>query len=91
MDWIYQVIAGIRPAAPGYRKIRIEPVPGEGIDWVRAGYDSRVGRIEVDWRLTDGAFDLDVDLPAGVPAEIVLPDGVTHAVEGGRHSFSASL
>lgn len=91
-DWIYQVVAGIRPAEPGYRRIRIEPVPGEGIDWVRAGYDSRVGRIEVDWRVDDdGLFRLEVAVPDGVTTDVVLPDGSTHEVHGDRHRYTVTM
>ncbi|MFT4306609.1 MAG: family 78 glycoside hydrolase catalytic domain [Microbacterium sp.] len=89
VDWIYQVVGGIRPAAPGYARVRIEPVPGPGIDWARTSYDSVHGRIETSWRASDGAFDLEVRLPDGLPAEIVLPDGVAHEVVGGRHRFRA--
>ncbi len=88
-DWIYQVVAGIRAAEPGYRRIRIQPVPGEGIDWARTGYDSRVGRIETAWRNEGGQFTLEVTIPEGVPADVVLPDGTTHEVTGGTHTFTA--
>lgn len=88
-DWIYQVVAGIRPAEPGYRRVRVQPVPGEGIDWVRATYESRVGPIAVEWRTAEGAFTLDVTIPDGVPADVVLPDGTTHEVTGGTHTFTA--
>ena len=56
---------------------------------MRAGYDSRVGRIDVEWRTADGAFTLDVTIPDGIPAEVVLPDGTTHDVTGGHHTFTA--
>ncbi|WP_282947569.1 family 78 glycoside hydrolase catalytic domain [Cellulomonas endometrii] len=88
-DWIYQVVAGIRPAAPGYRRVRVQPVPGPGIDHVTAAYDSRAGRIEVAWRRDEAGFTLDVTVPDGVPAEVVLPDGRVHEVEGGTHTFTS--
>ncbi len=88
-DWIYQVVAGIRPAEPGYRRVRVQPVPGPGIDHVRAAYDSRAGRIEVAWRQDADGFALDVTLPDGVPADVVLPDGRVHEVVGGTHAFTA--
>lgn len=88
-DWIYQVVAGIRPAAPGYRAIRIQPVPGPGIDHVTAAYEARVGRIEVHWRRSAVGFELDVTVPEGVPTEVVLPDGRVERVEGGTHHFTA--
>ena len=88
-DWIYQVVAGIRPAAPGYRAIRIHPVPGPGIDHVTAAYDSPVGRIAVHWTRTATQFDLDVTVPEGIPTEVVLPDGRVERVDGGTHHFVA--
>ena len=90
-DWIYQVVGGIRPAAPGYARARIQPVPGPGIDWATTAYDSVRGRIESSWRVRDGEFALDVVLPTGLPAEIVLPDGRVESVDGGTHRFTAVI
>ncbi|NTW38613.1 MAG: family 78 glycoside hydrolase catalytic domain [Cellulomonadaceae bacterium] len=88
-DWIYQVVAGIRPAAPGYQAIRIQPVPGAGIDEVTAAYESRVGRIAVHWRRTSSTgFELDLNVPDAVPTEVVLPDGRVEHVCGGTHHFT---
>lgn len=88
-DWVYQVVVGIRPAAPGFREIRIQPVPGPGIDHVCAAYESRAGRIAVAWRTSGSGFTLDVEIPDGVPAEIVLPDGRVEHVVGGTHHLTA--
>lgn len=89
-DWIYQVVGGIRPAEPGYARVRIQPVPGPGIDWASTAYESVRGRIECSWRVVDGGFELDVVLPEGVPADIVLPDGRIESVAGGAHHFAAA-
>jgi alpha-L-rhamnosidase len=86
-DWIYQVVGGIRPAEPGYARVRIEPVPGPGIDWAKTSYESTVGTISTSWKKDADGFTLDVQLPDGVPAEVVLPDGSVHEVVGGSHSF----
>lgn len=87
-DWVYQVVLGIRPAAPGYSEVRIQPVPAPGINWVRGAYDSAAGRIEVQWqKADDGSFSLGATVPEGVPALIVLPDGTEHRVLGGTHRF----
>jgi alpha-L-rhamnosidase len=88
-DWIYQVVLGIRAAEPGYRRIRIRPVPGPGIDWARGALDSPVGRIKVSWSTAgaDGGFRLEVTIPEGILAQIVLPDGRVEEVVGGSHTF----
>ena len=89
VDWIYQVIGGIRPAAPGYAAVLIHPQPGPGITWARTEYNSVNGRIECHWQLEGGQFRVDVTVPDGIPAEIVLPDGRRTTVVGGSHRLSA--
>jgi len=38
-DWIYQNIAGIQTAEPGYKKILSRPVFGGKLTWAEASYD----------------------------------------------------
>ena len=87
VDWISQVVGGIRPAEPGYARVRIEPVPGPGITWADTSYESRSGRIRSSWRVDEDGFSLEVELPAGLPADVVLPDGCVEHVVGGAHRF----
>ncbi|WP_442574544.1 family 78 glycoside hydrolase catalytic domain [Microbacterium sp. F51-2R] len=88
-DWIYQVVGGIRPDAPGYDRVRIQPVPGRGIDWAETAYESRHGTISVAWRKEPSGFTLEATLPEGLPAVIVLPDGRAQEVIGGTHVLTA--
>ena len=60
----------------------IQPTPGEGIDWAKGAYDSAHGRIEVSWSTADGGLALEVTVPRGVPARVVLPDGTEQQVVG---------
>ena len=86
-DWVYQVVLGIRPAAPGYRRIRIQPAPGPGIEWAEGAHDSAAGRIEVSWEQSADGLRGTATIPEGAEAEIVLPDGRARTVGPGRHSF----
>ena len=66
-DWLYQVVAGIRPASPGYATIRLTPTPGPGLDWAKGTLDTRHGRVECGWRRTADGLVVDVLVPEGDP------------------------
>ncbi|MEI2778384.1 MAG: family 78 glycoside hydrolase catalytic domain [Tetrasphaera sp.] len=86
-DWLYQVVAGLRPAEPGYARVRLQPTPGPGLEWVRAALDSPRGRIECGWRREQDVIRFDVSLPEGLPADVHLPDGRIVTIPGGRRTF----
>jgi alpha-L-rhamnosidase len=86
-DWMHKTVGGIKPLAPGYAKVLIAPVPGQGIDWAKTSLKTPHGTIRVEWRLDDGAFHLEATVPQGVEADVVLPDGEPRTFQGGTHSF----
>jgi alpha-L-rhamnosidase len=88
-DWLHKGIGGISPLAPGYSKVRIAPVPGEGIEWAKTSLKTPHGTVRVEWKLDDGALHLEATVPGGVEADVVLPGGETRSVCGGTHSFTA--
>lgn len=87
-DWMHKAIGGIRPAEPGYARVLIQPQPGEGISWARTSLKTPHGEVRVEWTLDGGAFRLEATVPAGVAADVVLPDGERHTVEGGEYHFA---
>jgi alpha-L-rhamnosidase len=73
-DWMYQNIAGITAAAPGYRRVVIQPRPGGSLRWASASYDSGYGDITSRWRTSGDTFTLDVTVPVNTTAEVRVPD-----------------
>jgi alpha-L-rhamnosidase len=86
-DWMYQNIAGIQLGSPGYKDIVIKPVPGGGLTWCKASYDCPNGKIAVDWKLNAGKLVLDVTIPKGSTATLMLPNGKAKQVSSGTHHF----
>jgi alpha-L-rhamnosidase len=94
MEWAYRTLAGIDADGPGFRRIVLRPRPPTAgsnpenppVHWVKAHYDSINGRIASAWRRADdGAFELDVTVPANTRAQVYLPEAsVERATEGGR-------
>lgn len=85
-DWIYRHIVGLTAIEPAYRKFRVEPHPQCGLTHVKESFRSPYGDIVVEWKNED-AFSLQVEVPVGTEAEIVLPNGQTHTVGSGTYSF----
>jgi hypothetical protein len=70
MLWLHESLLGVRIVAPGGVKLRIAPESG-GLAYVTGQTRTPRGPVWVDWQAA--AKTLDVELPAGVEAELVLP------------------
>ena len=74
MEFIYAYAAGIRPAAPGFRKAVIAPVPDYRLPKLECSFDSAAGKYVSNTCLNgDGSVSIHVEIPFGCEAEIVLP------------------
>jgi alpha-L-rhamnosidase len=94
-EWLMRMVAGIDPdeSSPAWTHVTIRPRPGF-ITHARGEYDSIRGRIASEWSVEDGALLLDVEIPVGTTATIVLPeDGGGEATEvgAGRYHFRREL
>jgi len=87
-DWLHTTVAGLAPAAPGFRRIRVAPHPGGGMTRASRELDTPYGRAAVSWTLRDDVFDLSVEVPTGTEAEVLLPSGRVEIVHAGRHRFA---
>ncbi len=82
-DWMQRTIAGLAPAAPGYRQIVIRPRPGAGLTHASASHRTPYGLAESSWRIVDGQITLTVTVPPNTSAKVSLP-GSTAARSRGR-------
>ncbi|MGI3224239.1 family 78 glycoside hydrolase catalytic domain [Streptomyces sp. GTA36] len=72
-DWFYTHLAGIRPAAPGYREVLIAPTVPDGLSHASASVTTPQGKVSSSWRQHKGRLTLTVHVPDGTPAEIRIP------------------
>ena len=91
--WFYQTLAGIRPAAPGFKKILLQPSLLGDLTWVKAHFDSPYGRIVSNWKIANNRLTMDVTIPANTTAVVVVPGNTptTHEVGSGSYRFTAHL
>ena len=91
-DWLHRVVAGLAPAAPGYRRLRIAPRPGPGITSAQATHDTPYGQAAVAWTLTAGThFTLELTVPSNTTAEVHPPGGDAIEVGSGHHTFAWTI
>ncbi|MFJ3666774.1 family 78 glycoside hydrolase catalytic domain [Streptomyces sp. NPDC090106] len=90
-DWMHRTVAGLAPAAPGYRRLLVRPRPGGGLTWARAEHDTPYGRVETGWHVRGGSLVVDLLVPPGVTALVDLPGTRPTEVGPGRHSFQGRL
>jgi alpha-L-rhamnosidase len=86
-EWMMRMLAGIEldPAHPGWSRFTIHPRPCAGVSSLHAERASIRGRIVSGWTLSDGAFELEVAIPANTSATVVLPARDASKLEEGGH------
>ncbi|WP_208322882.1 family 78 glycoside hydrolase catalytic domain [Mumia sp. ZJ1417] len=72
-DWLYQQVAGITPAAPGFSKVKIQPSPVGDLDHASATVDSPLGQVTSSWQRSRHQLTLRATVPVGATAEIHVP------------------
>ena len=91
-DWLHRCVAGLAPAEPGYRRVRVEPRPGRVLESAAAAHDTPYGRARVAWRRHDDQIVVRAVIPPGTTATVVLPDGrAAFDVGSGSHEWMATV
>ena len=75
-SWFYQAVGGINRAedVPGYRKIRIHPQIPKGVTWAKTSKETPFGTVVVNWKLNGNTMEMEIEIPVGSEAEVVLPE-----------------
>jgi alpha-L-rhamnosidase len=90
VQWFYEDLAGLRPLAPGYARIDINPQMPPGLDAVKATYESVRGQIVSAWRKTADGVEVDVIVPPNARGRIHLPAAAEILETGSGTSMPAA-
>ncbi len=76
-QWIYERLAGLAPdvSAPGYKRIRIQPILDSPLEFAEAEHETRYGKASVRWERDGETISLDCRIPPNTTAVIELPKG----------------
>jgi hypothetical protein len=91
MEWFYSGLAGIRQAenSVAFREIIIKPEPVGDITHTSASYISPYGKIVSEWKIENGRFFLNVNIPANCSAQIYFPSGDLKSLKENDKTFRA--
>ena len=87
-DWMYKKVLGINEIEPGYKKIRISPMPISGLEFAEGTYETPYGTVEISWIRKKDSFEIDINIPVNTEARIEFPSsrpGIT--VGSGKYHF----
>ncbi|MEU4016975.1 family 78 glycoside hydrolase catalytic domain [Microbacterium sp. NPDC028030] len=90
-DWMHRRLAGIAPAAPGYRRIRFAPRPGGGLTHAAAVQLTPYGEASISWRIEQDALLVDLVVPVGTTAELDVPGLGIEELGHGAHSRAVRI
>ena len=73
--WFYRRLAGVRidEEAPGYKHFFVEPQPVKGLERVSYSQFTPYGKMSVDVKNKDGQLVVEVKVPVGTTATVLLP------------------
>jgi len=74
-EWFYRGLGGIDfdMSRSVDERITIRPAMVDGVAWVKCGYKSVLGEIRSEWRREDGTTSMDIAIPPGATATLILP------------------
>jgi alpha-L-rhamnosidase len=75
-SWFYQALGGILPDEnlPGYKHIIINPQVPSGVTWANASKETPYGIVSVMWKLEKGLFRMELSIPVGSTAMVIIPE-----------------
>lgn len=89
-DWMHRTICGLEVIEPGFRRFRVAPKPGGGIRRSSLRFAGPYGTISIDWRISqDDLLTVEVGVPHGSEAEVLLPGLPAETVASGMHAFTS--
>jgi alpha-L-rhamnosidase len=90
-DWLYRRIAGIEATSGGYKTFKIAPLPGGGLTSANGEIISPFGRIFSNWKIADGIFNIEIEVPVSTQCQLNMPDGSKYNLASGKYTYKCKI
>jgi Alpha-L-rhamnosidase N-terminal domain./Bacterial alpha-L-rhamnosidase. len=84
VEWMYRYMAGINPVEdkPGFKHIKLTPMPDYRLKYAKASYNSAAGLYESAWEISEeGNLNFKFTIPFNASASLILPDAKLEKVK----------
>jgi hypothetical protein len=75
-------LLGVEPLTPGFRRFQVRPTLVREVDWVKGRVPTPHGFVEAGWKRDDNNLTMQLTVPKGTEAELVLPKGEAVLLNG---------
>lgn len=89
-DFLYRRVAGIEVIEPGYAKFMVKPLLGGKLTYAKATTMCPFGKISSSWKIENGMFSIEIEVPIGATCHLFMPDGTNKILGNGKHVLSQS-
>ncbi len=80
-QWMYERIAGLSAKEPGYKKIKIAPVPNtKFVNSASASIETPYGQAISAWEIDKDTFTLNIVIPPNSSGEVHIPSGFAKSI-----------
>ena len=86
-EWFYTHLAGVRCVKNGFKTFTVKPEFIETLDFVKARINTVRGPLLISWKRNGVKVTLDLTVPFGATAEIILPGKDKTTVGSGSYCF----
>ena len=90
-ETIYSRIAGLRNIGVGWKKVMIKPHLNYRMKKIDFSYILISGKYEIHWKWKEENFEMNITIPNGCEAEIILPNGKEYNEIGGNYHYECKL
>lgn len=93
MEWFYSGLGGIRQdeSSKAYEKIVIEPQFVGDVTWAETSCNTVIGKVTSSWKKGPAGYDLDVSIPVGSKATIVIKGENCKITESGKTAKNSAV
>ena len=87
-DWLHRAVGGLMALEPGYRRLRIAPMPGGDLQHASTSHRTPYGLASVHWRIEGDELHVQAQVPPNTRAEVRLPGQEPVEVGSGAYAWS---